>query len=307
MKSLLDKLKEEWDDYSEKGKTKFLEKALKEYSEATYYEIMGVSESMNETDKTNLKVNYKQIALRFHPDKTANQVYKSSAEELFKLVGNAYDTLSDPVKTQNYRLKQGPKKSTQSSNFSSQGSQHYRSTNNDDPSFNSQQSQSRPQSYTYTTGSDTFVFNNGFTMFSKPPVPDQVYNRDIQEHEKISGESENIVITGNVYGTVKNMGGNITVNGNVYGKLSNMGGNNIVRGNVAANGKVSNMGGNNIITGDALGSVTNAGGINQVGGTKGPNVKKAQPTATFFSTSGANVFTNIGTSFNFDGNTFDFS
>ncbi len=61
-----------------------------------FYEILGVS---RKADADELKKAYRKLAMKFHPDKNPND---KKAEERFKEISEAYDTLSDPQKKQNY-------------------------------------------------------------------------------------------------------------------------------------------------------------------------------------------------------------
>lgn len=61
-----------------------------------YYDILGVSRDSSIED---VKRAYRQLARRYHPD--MNQGDKS-AEERFKLLGEAYEVLSDPDKRSQY-------------------------------------------------------------------------------------------------------------------------------------------------------------------------------------------------------------
>eukprot|EP00731_Ephydatia_muelleri_P003850 Em0002g26a len=60
-----------------------------------FYEILGVSRDATDTD---LKKQYRKLALQFHPDKN----HAPRAEEAFKAIGNAYAILSDKVKREQY-------------------------------------------------------------------------------------------------------------------------------------------------------------------------------------------------------------
>lgn len=64
-----------------------------------YYHILGVSVSATAKE---LKIAYKKLAILYHPDKHQGNTY---FEEKFKLVNEAYQTLSDPKKRANYDLK----------------------------------------------------------------------------------------------------------------------------------------------------------------------------------------------------------
>ena len=56
-----------------------------------YYEILGVNK---DTTNDDIKKSYKKLALKFHPDKNKSP----KAEEAFKKIGTAYQTLTDPKK-----------------------------------------------------------------------------------------------------------------------------------------------------------------------------------------------------------------
>ena len=62
-----------------------------------YYEVLGVSETAT---KDEIRKAYKKLAIKWHPDK--NQDNKEEAEEKFKEVNEAYETLSDPQKRKMY-------------------------------------------------------------------------------------------------------------------------------------------------------------------------------------------------------------
>src|ERR687886_460080 len=63
---------------------------------ATLYDTLGVK---NDASADEIKKAYRKLASRYHPDKNPGD---ASAEERFKDVQNAYDTLSDPEKRKAY-------------------------------------------------------------------------------------------------------------------------------------------------------------------------------------------------------------
>lgn len=61
-----------------------------------YYSILRVSQNAGESE---IKSSYKKLALTYHPDRNPGNPH---AEEEFKLINEAYQTLSDPHKKANY-------------------------------------------------------------------------------------------------------------------------------------------------------------------------------------------------------------
>ncbi len=62
-----------------------------------FYEVLGVSRSASLED---IKKAYKKLAIKWHPDK--NRDNQAEATEMFKAIGEAYETLSDPAKRREY-------------------------------------------------------------------------------------------------------------------------------------------------------------------------------------------------------------
>ncbi len=62
-----------------------------------YYEILGVAKG---TGAEEIKKAYRQLALKYHPDRNASN--KKEAEEKFKEISEAYAVLSDPKKRSTY-------------------------------------------------------------------------------------------------------------------------------------------------------------------------------------------------------------
>ena len=60
-----------------------------------YYNLLGVTKETNNDD---IKRAYKKLAIKFHPDKNKS----SKAEEAFKKIATAYQTLTDPKKRELY-------------------------------------------------------------------------------------------------------------------------------------------------------------------------------------------------------------
>lgn len=66
-----------------------------------FYDILGLPREATEDD---IRRSYKKLALRYHPDKQVNksEEEKKEAENIFKLVAEAYEVLSDKKKRQIY-------------------------------------------------------------------------------------------------------------------------------------------------------------------------------------------------------------
>ena len=78
-----------------------------------YYAILGIKSKATEEE---IKKAYRKKALQYHPDKNSS----SSAEEIFKEINKAYETLSDTEKRRTYDLQQqAPSSSSSTSKPSS--------------------------------------------------------------------------------------------------------------------------------------------------------------------------------------------
>lgn len=66
-----------------------------------YYAVLGVTSSASSAE---IKGRYRQLALRHHPDKAAEQsdMLRTAADSLFKLINEAYACLSDPASKRKY-------------------------------------------------------------------------------------------------------------------------------------------------------------------------------------------------------------
>ena len=66
---------------------------IKKMSDKSYYEILEVSTNATEAE---IKKAYRQLALKWHPDKNPNNL--KEAEKRFKEISEAYEVLSDSKK-----------------------------------------------------------------------------------------------------------------------------------------------------------------------------------------------------------------
>lgn len=64
----------------------------------THYEILGLS---NNCSPEEIKKRYRELSLKFHPDRNPGD---STATEKFQKINEAYETLSDPSKRQQYDM-----------------------------------------------------------------------------------------------------------------------------------------------------------------------------------------------------------
>jgi molecular chaperone DnaJ len=81
--------------------------------EKNFYEILGITEeekNLGEKEFNDvLKKNYRELSKKWHPDRyaTKSEAERTEAEERFKEISEAYNTLSDSEKRRQYDLSQG--------------------------------------------------------------------------------------------------------------------------------------------------------------------------------------------------------
>lgn len=79
-----------------------------------YYKILGLTEDASDED---IKKAYRKLASKWHPDKHSSESAKKTAEEEFKLIKEAYETLSDSNKRHSYDFSRKTSNTGSSSSF----------------------------------------------------------------------------------------------------------------------------------------------------------------------------------------------
>eukprot|EP00759_Apiculatamorpha_spiralis_P027280 PhF_6_TR30159/c0_g1_i1/m.44191/K09527/DNAJC7; DnaJ homolog subfamily C member 7 len=92
------------DDRDIQHEVKSCEAKIQKESNKDYYEILGIGRNVVEKD---MKAKYRELSLRWHPDKcmSLSEEERQTAEKKFKLISEAYSTLSDATKRREYDLK----------------------------------------------------------------------------------------------------------------------------------------------------------------------------------------------------------
>ena len=70
-------------------------------SNNAYYDVLGISPDASETE---IKKDYRKLALKLQPDK--DRYSPKNADEAFKIVANAYATLKDSTRWEDYDILQ---------------------------------------------------------------------------------------------------------------------------------------------------------------------------------------------------------
>ncbi len=252
----MERLNEDWEDFTDKGKQKFLTKLLSEYSNENYYVLMGVSQ----TDINSLKSNYKKLALALHPDKSAGKIYREDAQKLFTLVGSAYETLNDETKERNYKSSLRTSAPLSSPSTPSSDSTSSSSTSLATWSPNSLTTWTHSSLATWSFNwlsawvstlptifprimNNTFLSVSSFrgaTLFSTIRQSSTIrggthasggiqnLSQDIiiqgDSHSNLHTVSGDIIVYGSVYGTVSSVSGDITIHGSAYENVSSISG-----------------------------------------------------------------------------------
>jgi len=84
--------------YHKLEEAKFL---LRKHKRKNYYEVLGVPSVASQLE---IKKAYRERAAEWHPDKKSHldEAARKNAEEMFKVISEAYEVLTDPVKKELY-------------------------------------------------------------------------------------------------------------------------------------------------------------------------------------------------------------
>lgn len=77
-----------------------LRQTMTSFSGVSYYDLLNVPNDAHAVTAATEK--HRSLILRFHPDKTVGKSDQAARTEIFKLIQNVYETLSDPEKKQRY-------------------------------------------------------------------------------------------------------------------------------------------------------------------------------------------------------------
>ncbi len=246
-----------WENSNDHQKQEYLKIFLEEYTKNDFYFLFGISKySSFDMNLQTITAQYRNLALKLHPDRNRDTIYAQLSEELMKFVNTAYETLSDWDQANKYN-------STLRTNF--------------------------PTKENYQSNSSTKTNTNNY--FPPQRTNEIIYDRDILSHEQIDSMNEHIRVNGNVYGSIANIMGNISVYGSVFGNITNLNGNIIIL-TVERGACVTNINGTNFIYGDVHGRVRNESGVNKVAGLVDGKITRELSTNSnsFFSSERANPY-----------------
>ena len=153
------------------------------------YKILGVK---NDASKDQIKKAYRKLAMKWHPDK--NQSNKKTAEEKFKQISVAYETLSDDEKRKNYNLCHIHPQMSPGMNPFSHSSGHFSPGMN---SYTFTSNQRFPSSTNSGTNKKSFIFNNNnkfdinelLNSFTGNNTKTEIFIRNIKSQPKLNGQS----------------------------------------------------------------------------------------------------------------------
>jgi DnaJ-class molecular chaperone len=161
-----------------------------------YYQLLGVSKTATEKE---IKSAYRKLALKWHPDR--NKDNKEEAEEMFKKINKAYETLSNPEKKRVY------------DQLGHNAYEQYGSRAGGPGAGGNPYGGQGPFTYTYTTGNPQdfnfdFDFSNPFDIFEQffggqspfgaqgQRVRRPVYTMTLTFDEAVKGIEKEAVISG---------------------------------------------------------------------------------------------------------------
>ncbi|KAJ1526200.1 hypothetical protein ONE63_009359 [Megalurothrips usitatus] len=133
--------------------------------EEDHYKVLGVEKTATQKQ---IKRAYKQLALKYHPDKVRDKSKKKVSEEKFFKINQAYETLSDPEKRKLYDMQKSGNPNPFSSGF---GGHHFGEQSGHDFGFESMffenfgRPQQRPFHFApefHQQGGNFFSFDNMF-------------------------------------------------------------------------------------------------------------------------------------------------
>lgn len=129
-------------------------------SSTDYYEILGIPRTSTQND---IKKAFRKLALQYHPDKNKSK----DADEKFKLLNEARDTLSDPTCRKQYDL-QHPV-ATKSASASSSRRHHTKTTHTYESTFNPSAFNAFPSSPKYGPNETPFTHRRKSKSGKRPP------------------------------------------------------------------------------------------------------------------------------------------